>query len=165
MQCALLVKHVNYCTSFYLNFCSLDKYQKKMYNFAISFLCRNMMVLRVHGDDIVFSSSLHQVPPRIPQMNMMKVHIPFTFRLVETSKSSYAGECDCISCITWSVTLPAARSFVRAWAYLFSLNRMSRKIDWLLVGKKKEMRMWLSWLFCDYSVIGASFVWVYLFIL
>lgn len=51
------------------------------------------MVLRVHGDDIVFSSSLHQVPPRIPQMNMMKVHIPFTFRLVETSKSSYAGKC------------------------------------------------------------------------
>ncbi|KAL3287357.1 hypothetical protein HHI36_001831 [Cryptolaemus montrouzieri] len=48
-----------------------------------------MMVLRVHGDDLVFSSSLHSVPPRIPQMNMMKVHIPFTFKLLETSKSSY----------------------------------------------------------------------------
>lgn len=53
---------------------------------------RNMMVLRVHGDDLVFTSSLHQVPHRIPQMNMMKVHIPFTFKLVETSKSSYAGK-------------------------------------------------------------------------
>lgn len=51
-----------------------------------------MMVLRVHGDDLVFTSSLHQVPHRIPQMNMMKVHIPFTFKLVETSKSSYAGK-------------------------------------------------------------------------
>lgn len=50
------------------------------------------MVLRVHGDDLVFTSSLHQVPHRIPQMNMMKVHIPFTFKLVETSKSSYAGK-------------------------------------------------------------------------
>lgn len=50
------------------------------------------MVLRVHGDEIVFSSSLHQVPPRIPQMNMMKVHIPFTFKLLETSKSSYSGK-------------------------------------------------------------------------
>ena len=50
-----------------------------------------MMVLRVHGDDFVFPNSLHQVSPRIPQMNMMKVHIPFTFKLLETSKSTYSG--------------------------------------------------------------------------
>lgn len=51
-----------------------------------------MMVLRVHGDDMVFPTPIHQVPPRIPQMNMMKVHIPFTFKLLDKSKSSYAGE-------------------------------------------------------------------------
>lgn len=50
-----------------------------------------MMVLRIHGEDLVFPTALHhQVSPRIPQMNMMKVHIPFTFKLVETSKSSYS---------------------------------------------------------------------------
>lgn len=49
------------------------------------------MVLRVHGEEMMFPSALHPVTHRIPQMNMMKVHIPFTFKLVETSKSSYAG--------------------------------------------------------------------------
>lgn len=54
-----------------------------------------MMVLRIHGEDLVFPTALHhQVGPRIPQMNMMKVHIPFTFKLVETSKSSYSGKFD-----------------------------------------------------------------------
>lgn len=53
---------------------------------------RNMMVLRFHGEELVFPTPLHQVSPRIPQMNMMKVHIPFTFKLLETSKSSYAGK-------------------------------------------------------------------------
>ncbi|KAJ3648537.1 hypothetical protein Zmor_020332 [Zophobas morio] len=57
----------------------------------ILFITRNMMVLRVHGDDFVFPNSLHQVSPRIPQMNMMKVHIPFTFKLLETSKSTYSA--------------------------------------------------------------------------
>lgn len=52
---------------------------------------RNMMILRVHGDEFIFPPTLHQVAPRIPQMNMMKVHIPFTFKLLETSKSSYSG--------------------------------------------------------------------------
>lgn len=39
----------------------------------------------------MFGSSVHHVQPRIPQMKMMKVHIPFTFKLQETSKSSYKG--------------------------------------------------------------------------
>lgn len=56
----------------------------------VLFITRNMMVLRVHGEDIVFPNNLHQVAPRIPQMNMMKVHIPFTFKLLEKSKSSYS---------------------------------------------------------------------------
>lgn len=51
-----------------------------------------MMILRVHGEEFIFPTTLHQVAPRIPQMNMMKVHIPFTFKLLETSKSSYSGE-------------------------------------------------------------------------
>lgn len=30
--------------------------------------------------------------PRIPQMKMMKVHIPFTFKLHESFRSTYAGK-------------------------------------------------------------------------
>lgn len=53
-----------------------------------------MMVLRVHGDDMMFRAPLHRAPPpmRAPQINMMKVHIPFTFKLLDTSRSTYAGE-------------------------------------------------------------------------
>jgi len=56
--------------------------------------CRNMMVLRVHGDDLMFGGSGGVIThsPRIPQMEMMKVHIPFTFKLHESFKSTYAGE-------------------------------------------------------------------------
>ena len=53
-----------------------------------------MMVLRVHGDDLMFGGSGGVIThsPRIPQMEMMKVHIPFTFKLHESFKSTYAGE-------------------------------------------------------------------------
>lgn len=63
-------------------------------------VCRNMMVLRVHGDDLMFGggggggggNSVITHSPRIPQMEMMKVHIPFTFKLHESFKSTYAGK-------------------------------------------------------------------------
>jgi len=57
-------------------------------------LYRNMMVLRVHGDDLMFGggSGVITHSPRIPQMEMMKVHIPFTFKLHESFKSTYAGK-------------------------------------------------------------------------
>ncbi|PSN50770.1 hypothetical protein C0J52_05960 [Blattella germanica] len=58
----------------------------------VLFIMRNMMVFRLHGDELVFGGSVHQVQPQIPQMKMMKVHIPFTFKLQESSKSSYSGE-------------------------------------------------------------------------
>jgi len=52
-----------------------------------------MMVLRVHGDDLMFGGgSVITHSPRIPQMEMMKVHIPFTFKLHESFKSTYAGK-------------------------------------------------------------------------
>lgn len=38
-------------------------------------------------------NGVHPVQQRIPQMKMMKVHIPFTFKLHETSNSSYSGKC------------------------------------------------------------------------
>lgn len=70
----------------------------------IMFITKNMMILRVHGDDLVFSTSIHNVAPRIPQMNMMKVHIPFTFKLLETSKSSYNElQCRLSSQVNYSV--------------------------------------------------------------
>ncbi|KAL2723970.1 cell growth regulator with RING finger domain protein 1-like isoform X1 [Vespula squamosa] len=51
-----------------------------------------MIVLRVHGDELMFGSggSVMAHSPRIPQMEMMKVHIPFTFKLHESFKSTYA---------------------------------------------------------------------------
>lgn len=53
---------------------------------------RNMTVFWLHGEDFMFSSSVHHVQPRIPQMKMMKVHIPFTFKLQESSTASYTGK-------------------------------------------------------------------------
>ena len=50
-----------------------------------------MTVFWLHGEELMFGGSVHPVQPRIPQMKMMKVHIPFTFKLQETSKSSYSG--------------------------------------------------------------------------
>ncbi|KAK1119104.1 hypothetical protein K0M31_013604, partial [Melipona bicolor] len=50
-----------------------------------------MIVLRIHGDELMFggSGSVMTHSPRIPQMEMMKVHIPFTFKLHESFKSTY----------------------------------------------------------------------------
>ncbi|KAJ1523296.1 hypothetical protein ONE63_001175 [Megalurothrips usitatus] len=64
----------------------------------VLFIMRNMMVFRVHGEDMMFGSSVHPVSPRIPQVKMMKVHIPFTFKLIESSKSSYSGESTFLHC-------------------------------------------------------------------
>ncbi|XP_054258309.1 cell growth regulator with RING finger domain protein 1-like isoform X2 [Macrosteles quadrilineatus] len=55
----------------------------------VLFIMRNMTVFWLHGEELMFGGSVHHVQPRIPQMKMMKVHIPFTFKLQETSKSSY----------------------------------------------------------------------------
>lgn len=56
----------------------------------VLFIMRNMTVFWLHGEELMFGGSVHPVQPRIPQMKMMKVHIPFTFKLQETSKSSYS---------------------------------------------------------------------------
>jgi hypothetical protein len=51
-----------------------------------------MMVFRLHGDELVFGGAVHPVQPQIPQMKMMKVHIPFTFKLQDSCRSSHSGE-------------------------------------------------------------------------
>ncbi|XP_074037133.1 cell growth regulator with RING finger domain protein 1 isoform X2 [Leptinotarsa decemlineata] len=92
----------------------------------ILFITRNMMVLRVNGEDFVFPTTLHQVPPRIPQMNMMKVHIPFTFKLLETSTSSYSELQCCMSSqvkygvhVYWGVKIRELHIFLwRPWSDL-----------------------------------------------
>ncbi|XP_026683615.1 uncharacterized protein LOC103514984 isoform X2 [Diaphorina citri] len=53
-------------------------------------IVRNMTVFWLHGEEIMFGSSVHTVQQKIPQMKMMKVHIPFTFKLQETSRSSFS---------------------------------------------------------------------------
>lgn len=51
-----------------------------------------MTVFWLHGEELMFGGNgVHPVQQRIPQMKMMKVHIPFTFKLHETSNSSYSG--------------------------------------------------------------------------
>lgn len=70
------------------------------------FIMRNMIVLRVHGDELMFGSSgsVMAHSPRIPQMEMMKVHIPFTFKLHESFKSTYAEvECEVSSQVEYSL--------------------------------------------------------------
>jgi hypothetical protein len=51
-----------------------------------------MMVFRLHGDELMFGGTILPEQPQIPQMKMMKVHIPFTFKLQESSRSYYSGE-------------------------------------------------------------------------
>lgn len=52
-----------------------------------------MTVFWLHGEELMFGgNAVHPVQQKIPQMKMMKVHIPFTFKLHETSNSSYSGE-------------------------------------------------------------------------
>jgi len=52
-----------------------------------------MTVFWLHGEELMFGgNAVHPVQQRIPQMKMMKVHIPFTFKLHETSNSSYSGK-------------------------------------------------------------------------
>ncbi|KAL1110488.1 hypothetical protein AAG570_008016 [Ranatra chinensis] len=58
----------------------------------VLFVMKNMTIFWLHGEEFVFGATVHNVQPRIPQMKMMKVHIPFTFKLQETSKSSYDGK-------------------------------------------------------------------------
>ncbi|KAL1501667.1 hypothetical protein ABEB36_006957 [Hypothenemus hampei] len=86
---------------------------------------RNMVVLRVHGEEFIFPTSLqHPMQPRIPQMNMMKVHIPFTFKLLETSRSSYSElQCSMSSQVRyqvhayWGVNIKELHIFLwRPWA-------------------------------------------------
>ncbi|KAL7294658.1 cell growth regulator with RING finger domain protein 1-like isoform X2 [Trichogramma pretiosum] len=70
------------------------------------FMMRNMMVLRVHGDDLMFGGTNDVMghSPRIPQMKMMKVHIPFTFKLHESLKSTYSEvECEVSSQVEYSL--------------------------------------------------------------
>jgi hypothetical protein len=50
------------------------------------------MMFRLHGDELVFGGAVHPVQPQIPQMKMMKVHIPFTFKLQDSCRSSHSGE-------------------------------------------------------------------------
>lgn len=58
------------------------------------------MVFRLHGDELVFGGAVHPVQPQIPQMKMMKVHIPFTFKLQDSCRSSHSGEsCDLLALI------------------------------------------------------------------
>ncbi|XP_026292342.1 cell growth regulator with RING finger domain protein 1 [Frankliniella occidentalis] len=90
----------------------------------VLFIMRNMMVFRVHGEDMMFGSSVHPVPPRIPQVKMMKVHIPFTFKLVESSKSSYSDvQCSVSSQVPytllalWGVSIRELHLFLwRPWS-------------------------------------------------
>ncbi|XP_063222149.1 cell growth regulator with RING finger domain protein 1-like [Bacillus rossius redtenbacheri] len=57
--------------------------------FAVVLLVMRNVVFRFPGDDMMFGASpLHITKPPIPQMKMMKVHIPFTFKLQESSRSS-----------------------------------------------------------------------------
>lgn len=62
------------------------------YLLQLFIIFRNMTTFRLAGEDFMLGSSVHQIQPQIPQMKMMKVHIPFTFKLQETSKSSYSGK-------------------------------------------------------------------------
>ncbi|KAK7794923.1 hypothetical protein R5R35_005895 [Gryllus longicercus] len=94
----------------------------------VLFIMRNMMVFRLHGEEMIFGSSVHQVQHQIPQMKMMKVHIPFTFKLTDASKSSYSDlQCLVSSQVPytlqaiWGVSIRELHLFLwRPWNVLHS---------------------------------------------
>ncbi|CAH0391642.1 unnamed protein product [Bemisia tabaci] len=64
---------------------------------TLSQIVQNMTLFWLHGEELMFGTSVHTVQQRIPQMKMMKVHIPFTFKLQYASKSSYADNVDLVA--------------------------------------------------------------------
>ncbi|XP_021707898.1 cell growth regulator with RING finger domain protein 1 isoform X1 [Aedes aegypti] len=56
----------------------------------IMFLAKAAVILRVQADDVIRPSTMstnHSVP--VPRLKMTRVHIPFTFRLLETGNNSF----------------------------------------------------------------------------
>lgn len=94
----------------------------------VLFIMRNMTIFWLHGEDLMFSGAVHGVQAPIPQMKMMKVHIPFTFKLQEPSKSSYQE----IKCMVssqedyrllafWGVSIRELHMFLwRPWSVISS---------------------------------------------
>uniref|UniRef100_A0A1B6K4J2 RING-type domain-containing protein n=2 Tax=Proconiini TaxID=565685 RepID=A0A1B6K4J2_9HEMI len=100
----------------------------------VLFIMRNMTVFWLHGEELMFGSSVHHVQPRIPQMKMMKVHIPFTFKLQETSKSTYKDVQYTVSSQVpytlqafWGVSIRELHLFLwRPWSVIDSAARQDR---------------------------------------
>lgn len=58
----------------------------------IMFLAKAAVILRVQADDVIRPSTMtanHGVP--VPRLKMTRVHIPFTFRLLEDGNNSFEG--------------------------------------------------------------------------
>ncbi|KAL6250914.1 hypothetical protein P5V15_014974 [Pogonomyrmex californicus] len=111
------------------------------------FIMRNMMVLRVHGDDLMFGGGGGGVithSPRIPQMEMMKVHIPFTFKLHESFKSTYAE----IRSLSPFCVSPFFFSFT-SFSRLFFVRKT------LLINNRKYRRVTNSWKIPHVSPTGS----------
>jgi hypothetical protein len=82
-----------------------------------------MMVFRLHGDELVFGGAVHPVQPQIPQMKMMKVHIPFTFKLQDSCRSSHSGEsCDLLALILGSTPIPTFTNSLFGTTYLYIIT-------------------------------------------
>lgn len=77
-----------------------------------------MTVFWLHGEDFIFSSSIHHVQQRIPQMKMLKVHIPFTFKLEECSTDTHTGNRRSIrSSNPWQIKSYHSSSFCRYYVH------------------------------------------------
>lgn len=96
----------------------------------ILFIMRNMTMFRLNGDELMFGTSVHHIQQHIPQMKMMKVHIPFTFKLLESAKSPYSASSTDLQCVTssqvsytlqafWGVSIRELHLFLwRPWSVL-----------------------------------------------
>ncbi|KAF6216748.1 hypothetical protein GE061_001097 [Apolygus lucorum] len=94
----------------------------------VLFIMKNMTIFWLHGEDFMFGGAVHNVQAPIPQMKMMKVHIPFTFKLQDSSRSSYQE----IKCMVssqenyrllafWGVSIRELHMFLwRPWSVISS---------------------------------------------
>lgn len=63
---------------------------------------RNVLVCRiVQGEEVIRQSSMSSINAtiQVPKLKMTRVHIPFTFRLLETGNNSFEGRIKiCLTC-------------------------------------------------------------------
>lgn len=104
----------------------------------IMFLAKAAVILRVQADDTLRPSTIPTNPNvQVPRLKMTRVHIPFTFRLLETGNNSFEEVRLAVSsqvkyqmAAFWAVSIRELHmSLWRTWSELREQTRLSVIVD------------------------------------